>query len=134
MSEEFMKRIYLPFEQADTQISQKYGGTGLGMAITYNLVDLLGGNIHVESKLGEGTTFTVELPFDLPQGVPKHKTWQLDALSVLIVDDEEDACTHTSLFVETDGYYRTMRNVWTRGSKGCSGGARSGHRLRCVHY
>jgi two-component system sensor histidine kinase/response regulator len=103
MSEEFMKRIYLPFEQADTQISQKYGGTGLGMAITYNLVDLLGGNIHVESKLGEGTTFTVELPFDLPQGVPKHKTWQLDALSVLIVDDEEDACTHTSLLLKRMG-------------------------------
>ncbi len=103
MSEEFMKRIYLPFEQADTQISQKYGGTGLGMAVTYNLVDLLGGNIHVESKLGEGTTFTVELPFDLPQGVPKHKTWQLDALSVLIVDDEEDACTHTSLLLKRMG-------------------------------
>lgn len=103
MSEEFMKRLYLPFEQADTQISQKYGGTGLGMAITYNLVDLLGGNIHAESKLGDGTTFTVELPFDLPQGVPKHKTWQLDALRVLIVDDEEDACTHTSLLLKRMG-------------------------------
>lgn len=73
MSEEFLKRLYLPFEQADKQISQKYGGTGLGMAITYNLVELLDGTIHVESKLGEGTTFTVELPFDLPQGVKNIK-------------------------------------------------------------
>lgn len=96
MSEEFMKRLYLPFEQADKQISQKYGGTGLGMAITYNLVELLGGIIRAESKLGEGTTFTVELPFDLPQGDTKHKIWQLDTLGVLVVDDEENTCTHAS--------------------------------------
>lgn len=93
MSEEFLKRLYLPFEQVDKQISQKYGGTGLGMAITYNLMELLDGTIHVESKLGEGTIFTVELPFDLPQGGEKHKTWQLNTLRVLVVDDEEDACT-----------------------------------------
>lgn len=103
MSEEFQKRLYLPFEQADTQISQKYGGTGLGMAITYNLVDLLGGNIHVTSKLGEGTAFTVKLPFDVPQGAVKHKARQLDTLRVLIVDDEEDACTHAGLLLKRMG-------------------------------
>ncbi len=103
MSEEFMKRLYIPFEQADTQISQKYGGTGLGMAITYNLVNLLGGTIYAKSKLGEGTAFTVELPFDFPKGVAEHKTWQLDTLKVLVVDDEEDACTHASLLLKRMG-------------------------------
>ena len=103
MSEEFMKRLYLPFEQADTQISQKYGGTGLGMAITYNLVELLGGIIHVESKLGEGTTFSVELPFDSPQDVTQHKTWQLGTRRVLVVDDDGEACTHASLVLKQMG-------------------------------
>lgn len=67
MSEEFLDRLFLPFEQADSKIAQEYGGTGLGMAITHNLVKLLGGTIAVKSKLDEGTVYTVELPFGLPQ-------------------------------------------------------------------
>lgn len=103
MSEEFLRRLYLPFEQADTQISQKYGGTGLGMAITYNLVDLLGGSIDVKSKPGEGTTFSVQLPFDLPQDVTEHRTWQLETLKVLVVDDEEYDCIHANLLLKRMG-------------------------------
>ena len=52
-----------PFEQQDALIAQKYGGSGLGMSITKNLVSMMGGAIHVESQEGQGTTFTVELPF-----------------------------------------------------------------------
>lgn len=103
MSEEFLERLYLPFEQADTQTSQEYGGTGLGMAITYNLVTLLGGSIDVKSQPGEGTTFTVELPFALPESVAEHNTWQLDTLRVLVVDDEEDAGIHASLLLKRMG-------------------------------
>lgn len=103
MTEEFLERLFLPFEQADNQTSQKYGGTGLGMAITQNLVELLSGSIHVQSKPGEGTTFTVELPFELPEEAVEHKSWQLDALRVLVVDDEADACTHASLLLERMG-------------------------------
>ena len=103
MSENFLEHLYLPFEQADTQISQKYGGTGLGMSITYNLVNLLEGSIDVKSKPGEGTTFTVELPFDLPDGVIEHRKWQIDTLRVLVVDDEEDVCTHASLLLKRMG-------------------------------
>lgn len=103
MSEEFLERLYLPFEQADTQISQECGGTGLGMAITYNLVSLLGGSIDVRSKPGEGTTFTVELPFALPKCIAEHRTWQLDTLRVLVVDDEEDAGIHASLLLKRMG-------------------------------
>ena len=64
MDEDALQRLYTPFEQADPSIAQKYGGTGLGMPITQNLVTLMGGFIDAKSKPGEGTTFTVELPFE----------------------------------------------------------------------
>ena len=62
MSKEFVERLYTPFEQATSSIASKFGGTGLGMAITKNLVSLLGGTIFVKSEEGRGTEFTVELP------------------------------------------------------------------------
>lgn len=103
MSEEFLERLFTPFEQADSKISQKYGGTGLGMAITHNLVEMLGGTIRVKSKPQEGTTFTVKLPFDLPQEAVERKKWQLDTLKLLVVDDDEDACTHAGLLLKRMG-------------------------------
>lgn len=103
MSEEFLERLFLPFEQADTRVSQKYGGTGLGMAITYNLVDLLGGSIDVKSKQGKGTTFSVELPFGLPHAAAEHHSRSLETLRVLVVDDEEYDCIHANLLLKRIG-------------------------------
>ena len=70
LSEAFQKRLFKPFEQADSSISQKYGGTGLGLAITHNLVTLMNGTIGVRSKEHEGSCFTVELPLALPPQRP----------------------------------------------------------------
>lgn len=103
MSEEFLERLFLPFEQADTRVSQKYGGTGLGMAITYNLVNLLGGSIDVKSKQGKGTTFSVELPFGLPHAATEHHSRSLETLRVLVVDDEEYDCIHANLLLKRIG-------------------------------
>lgn len=65
MSEEMLGRLFKPFEQESSTTAQKYGGTGLGMSIAKNLSELMHGSIAVQSKQGEGTTFTVEIPFDI---------------------------------------------------------------------
>ena len=102
MSEEFLKRLYLPFEQADGTISQKYGGTGLGMSITKNLVSLMDGTIQVKSEIGKGTSFTVELPLALPGGGSSllRPPSSVESLSVLIVDDDLGTCEHAKILLE----------------------------------
>jgi len=62
MTDGEVSRIFDPFTQADNSIQRKYGGTGLGMTITKNLCELMGGQIHVKAKQGEGTTFALILP------------------------------------------------------------------------
>lgn len=101
MDSQGLSRLYKPFEQADTSIAGKYGGTGLGMSITQNLVSLMGGYINVKSKLGAGTTFTVELPFEQSSvDLQDFKEDALEALNILVVDDEQDICEHTALLLE----------------------------------
>ena len=67
MSEEFQKNVFAPFSREINSVTNKIQGTGLGMAITKNLVDLMGGIIRVKSKPGQGSTFTVELSFALAE-------------------------------------------------------------------
>jgi CheY-like chemotaxis protein len=65
MSEEFLKKIFSPFERERTSTASHQQGTGLGMAIVKNLVERINGQIHIESKQGEGTTTTVILPLKI---------------------------------------------------------------------
>ncbi len=64
MSPEFMKKLFTPFEREEKSTTNKIQGTGLGMAITKNLVELMSGTIQVESAPGKGTCFTLKIPFD----------------------------------------------------------------------
>ncbi len=71
IKEEDMGKLFRVFQQVDSGISRKYGGTGLGLAITKQLVELHGGTVRVESRYGEGTTFTFVLPLSANKPVEK---------------------------------------------------------------
>ncbi|CAG0983475.1 partial Autoinducer 2 sensor kinase/phosphatase LuxQ, partial [Gammaproteobacteria bacterium] len=62
MTEEQVGRLFRAFEQADPQVTRRFGGTGLGLVITRRLARMMGGDVFVESRPGEGSTFVVELP------------------------------------------------------------------------
>jgi len=93
MTEEYQKIIFDPFSREQLGGQETAQGTGLGMAITRNLVNLMGGTITVKSKLGEGSTFTVVLPLQLPDREKDDAFWTNHSLThLLIVDDEEEVC------------------------------------------
>ena len=62
MTEEQISRLFRAFEQADPQVTRRFGGTGLGLVITRRLARMMGGDVAVASRPGEGSTFTVDLP------------------------------------------------------------------------
>lgn len=107
MSEEYISRLFEPFEQESAQTSRKYGGTGLGMSITLNFVNLMGGKIDVESRQGVGTAFTVTLPFGRTENNADAKTAQKDFshLRVLIVDDLENECAYIHALLDRCGVH-----------------------------
>jgi len=98
MSEEQLGRLFQAFSQAETTTSQKYGGTGLGLVITRNFCQLLGGDVTVASKPGEGSTFAITLP-DRPTIQPHVKSIDAPQIAgeventttVLVVDDDAAA-------------------------------------------
>lgn len=102
MKKEFLEHLYEPFEQADNGIARKYGGTGLGMAITKNLVAIMDGTIEVESQEGAGTTFMVDLPFGVSK-VDKKTADEMEEMRVLVVDDDNDTCEHAAVLLKGMG-------------------------------
>ncbi len=105
MSREFLPRLFDTFAQEDSSTTSKYGSSGLGMAITKNIVEMMNGNISVESEKGVGTTFfvTVTLMNAAAHDSEEETEIRPDELTVLIVDDDPVACEHAKLVLEKAG-------------------------------
>ena len=94
MSEAFQKHIYESFSRAENSVTNKVQGTGLGMAITRNIVNLMNGDIQVESAPNKGTKITVTVYLKL-QKDEKEQEKELFDLPVLVVDDDKTSCEST---------------------------------------
>ena len=101
MSPEFVEKIFSPFERERTSTVSRTQGTGLGMAITKNIVDMMGGTIEVQTEQGKGTEFIVRLPFRLQSEHHRiEKIAELEGLKALVVDDDFNTCDRCILLVE----------------------------------
>lgn len=90
MKEEALASLFKPFQQAESSTTRRFGGTGLGLSICRRLVELLEGNIEVSSTYGEGTTFTVTLPFEIDNATsPPPKDPALDGITCVVVAPKE---------------------------------------------
>lgn len=110
MSAEFVKHIFEPFERESTVTLTGIQGTGLGMAITKNIVEMMNGTITVESEVGKGSTFTVEFSLKL-QDVEKNaeQLEELKGLRAMVVDDDFNVCDGVSKMLKQLG----LRAEWT---------------------
>ena len=110
MSQEFVKKIFSPFERERTSTVSRTQGTGLGMAITKNIVDMMGGTIEVQTAQGKGTEFIVRLPFRIqPEQHRIEKIAELEGLKALVVDDDFNTCDSVTKMLVRVG----MRSEWT---------------------
>lgn len=103
MSKEFLKRLFQPFERANDYKVNKVGGTGLGMAIIKNLIDIMNGDILVESELEVGSVFTVTLPLQLQEEEQEELSEEWIGIRSLIVDDNQQICKNASELLKNMG-------------------------------
>ena len=114
MSPEFAKRIFEPFERERTSTVSRIQGTGLGMAITKNIVDMMGGTIEVQTAQGKGSEFIVRVPLRVQaEHRPVEKITELEGLKALVVDDDFNTCDSVTKMLVKVG----MRAEWTLSGK-----------------
>ena len=114
MSREFAQRIFDPFERERTSTVSRTQGTGLGMAITKNIVDMMGGMIEVQTEKGSGTEFIVRLDLRIQAEYQRmEKIVELEGLKALVVDDDFNTCDSVTKMLVKVG----MRSEWTLSGK-----------------
>ena len=114
MSQEFVQKLFSPFERERTSTVSRTQGTGLGMAITKNIVTMMGGTIEVQTEQGKGTEFTVRLPLRIqPEHRRIEKIAELEGLKALVVDDDFNTCDSVTKMLVKVG----MRSEWTLSGK-----------------
>lgn len=114
MSKEFQEHVFEPFERERTSTVSGIQGTGLGMAITKNIVDMMGGTISVTSEEGKGSIFTVSLRMQTCSGpVRQEVVPQLQGLRALVADDDFNTCSSVTQMLSIIG----MRPDWTTSGK-----------------
>ena len=114
MSQEFVQKIFSPFERERTSTVSRTQGTGLGMAITKNIVDMMGGTIEVQTEQGKGTEFIVCLPLRIRSERQRiEKIAELEGLKALVVDDDFNTCDSVTKMLVRVG----MRSEWTLSGK-----------------
>ena len=114
MSPEFAKKIFEPFERERTSTVSRIQGTGLGMAITKNIVDMMGGTIEVQTAQGKGSEFIICLPMRAQaEHRPVEKITELEGLKALVVDDDFNTCDSVTKMLVKVG----MRAEWTLSGK-----------------
>ncbi len=114
MSKEFLEHVFEPFERERTSTVSGIQGTGLGMAITKNIVDMMNGTITVESEEGKGSTFTVALQFKTCTGSVRQEVIpELNGLRALVADDDFNTCSSVTKMLSVIG----MRPDWTTSGK-----------------
>ena len=113
MSPEFAARIFEAFERENTSTVNKIQGTGLGMAITKHLVDLMGGTITLETEKGKGSEFIVTFTFEVVQGKKMQPPADLKGIHALVADDDYGSCDAITCMLSEMG----MRVEWTMSGK-----------------
>ena len=114
MSPEFARKIFEPFERERSSTVSQIQGTGLGMAITKNIVDMMGGTIKVQTAQGKGTEFIICLPMRTQaEHRPVEKITELEGLKALVVDDDFNTCDSVTRMLVKVG----MRAEWTLSGK-----------------
>ncbi len=103
ISDDMQERIFSPFEQESADIAKTYGGSGLGLSITKNLVEMMHGAIRLESKKNKGTSFIVDLPFDIDNNPQEMLQKDFKNIHALVVDDDANTIEYTASVLERIG-------------------------------